>query len=102
MAVAYTESRAEITSLKPGAPIQLVKMTGVTAVGDQTITFAQPFAVAPEVLSLHLTGNGVTQTAADYPTVVVKSISTTGVILSFGGVFNSKTYGATVLIQGDR
>ena len=102
MAFAYTEVRAEITSLKPGSPIQLIETTGVTAVGDQTVTFERPFATAPKVLSLFLTGNAVTQTAGDYATVTVKSVSTTAVVLSFGGVFNSKTFGANMLIQGDR
>ncbi len=101
MAVATTQSLAELRTQKPGSPIVLAVMTGVTAVGDQTITFDRPFSAAPTVLAVTLTGNGVTQTAGDYPTVTVKTTTTTTCVLSFGGVFNSKTFGANVLLQGD-
>ena len=100
MAVATTMSNSFIEVSKFGFPILLIESTGSTAVGDQTITFDRPFAVAPKVLSLAITGNAVTQTAGDYPTVTVKSTSTTALVLSWGGVFNSKTFGVNALVMG--
>jgi hypothetical protein len=100
MAVATTMANSFIEVSKFGNPIILVETTGSTAAGDQTITFDRPFSVAPKVLSIAITGNATSQTAGDYPTCTVKATTTTTLVLSWGGIFNSKTFGANVLVSG--
>jgi len=85
---AVSDVRLEIPTLKPGSPIRLLKATA-SGGEDITWTFATPFAVAPDVLSV------VVSSAAGGATAGVKSVSTTTLVVT-----TSAASTVNALIQG--
>ena len=58
--------------------------TDITAAGDYSVEFNMVFKTAPVVVGISLTTN-TAGAAGTYPTVWVKSVTTTGMVVSLGG-----------------
>ena len=96
-----TMTRLEIPTISYGKPIYLLKLTGVTDIGDQTsFTFPRAFKAAPDLLSSAVVC--ATPFASDNaPISGVSVLSTTAFVASVGGTIKTAAVDLTYMIQGE-